>query len=212
MTARFIIADDHAMFRAGLRLFLSDVFAPDAIVDAASLNDLQAALTADPQVTLAVVDLRMPGMAGASTLMDLRERFPAVRFVVMSGSEERQDVLDVLAAGAFGYIPKSLDTTDMTAAFRQVLGGGVYAPNFLAATPTRIAEPRGDGDIALSADLTPRQRDVLRLLARGQSNKEIARALDISEGTVKIHLAAIFRLLDVRNRTEAVLKASQLRV
>jgi DNA-binding NarL/FixJ family response regulator len=128
----------------------------------------------------------------------------------MSGSEQRQDVLDALAAGAFGYIPKSLEPEAMVAAFQQVLGGGIYAPTLLLTDPVKTPDPSPSLDANIIAMLTPRQCDVLRLLGKGQANKEIARALDISEGTVKIHLAAIFRLLDVRNRTEAVLKASAL--
>jgi DNA-binding NarL/FixJ family response regulator len=91
-----------------------------------------------------------------------------------------------------------------------VLGGGIYAPTLLLTEPVEIDEPSSTVDPNVMAMLTPRQYDVLRLLGKGQANKEIARALDISEGTVKIHLAAIFRVLEVRNRTEAVLKASAL--
>ena len=98
----------------------------------------------------------------------------------------------------------------MIAAFQQVLGGGIYAPTLLLTEPASAPEPSVAVDPHILSMLTPRQCDVLRLLGKGQANKEIARALDISEGTVKIHLAAIFRLLDVRNRTEAVLKASSL--
>ena len=99
----------------------------------------------------------------------------------------------------------------MIAAFQQILNGGIYAPTLLLTEPSAVAEPAAAAlDPQILETLTPRQCEVLRLLGKGQANKEIARALDISEGTVKIHLAAIFRLLDVRNRTEAVLKASAL--
>ena len=154
----------------------------------------------------------MPGMNGGATVRELRNAFPGVRFVLMSASEERQHVLDALAAGAFGYIPKSLEPPAMIAAVEQILNGGIYAPTLLLTEPAAAPEPPPMSvvDTQILATLTPRQRDVLRLLGKGQANKEIARALDISEGTVKIHLAAIFRLLDVRNRTEAVLKASAL--
>ena len=210
MPRRFVIADDHALFRAGLRLLLSDACGPAEVREAASLPELRALLDADAEVDLAVVDLAMPGMNGGASIRDLRQEFPQLRFVVMSGSEQRQDVLDALAAGTCGYIPKSLDPEAMAAALRQALGGGVYAPTLLLTEPARILEPPPPVDANILAMLTPRQCDVLRLLGKGQANKEIARALDISEGTVKIHLAAIFRLLDVRNRTEAVLKASAL--
>lgn len=210
MPRQFVIADDHALFRAGLRLLLTDRCGPAEVREAAGLPELRALLDEVSQVDLAVVDLSMPGMNGGASIRELRHAFPHLRLVVMSASEQRQDVLDALAAGAFGYIPKSLEPDAMTAAFQQVLGGGIYAPTLLLTEPARAPEPSAPIDASIIAMLTPRQCDVLRLLGKGQANKEIARALDISEGTVKIHLAAIFRLLDVRNRTEAVLKASAL--
>jgi DNA-binding NarL/FixJ family response regulator len=208
---RFIIADDHAMYRAGLRLLLQDSFGPATILDVPDLPALERELKADANFGLAIVDLGMPGMDGAATLTRLRREFPGVRFVVVSGSEDRQNVLDVLAAGGFGFIPKSLDPDAMVAAFRQVMEGGVYAPSLLAVGPQTQAGASASGGLT-EDNLTPRQGDVLHLLGMGRSNKEIARSLDISEGTVKIHLAAIFRLLNVRNRTEAVLKAGQMKL
>jgi DNA-binding NarL/FixJ family response regulator len=211
MSRKFVIADDHALFRAGLRLLLVDGCGPGEVLEGANVAELRALLDADSQVDLVVVDLSMPGMNGGATIRELRLAFAGVRFVVMSASEERRSVLDALAAGAFGYIPKSLGPPAMIAAFQQILNGGIYAPTLLLTEPAAAPDPAPSAiDPQILATLTPRQCDVLRLLGKGQANKEIARALDISEGTVKIHLAAIFRLLDVRNRTEAVLKASAL--
>ena len=211
MSRQFVIADDHALFRAGLRLLLVDGCGPGKVREGANVAELRALLEADAEVDLVVVDLSMPGMNGGATLRELRHAFPGLRFVVMSASEERRNVLDALAAGAFGYIPKSLEPAAMIAAFQQILSGGIYAPTLLLTEPQADPDPGPSAiDPQIIATLTPRQCDVLRLLGKGQANKEIARALDISEGTVKIHLAAIFRLLDVRNRTEAVLKASAL--
>ena len=210
MSRQFVIADDHALFRAGLRLLLTDACGPAEIREGGSLPELKTLLEANSEVDLAVVDLAMPGMKGAASIRELRHTYPQLQCVVMSGSEQRQDVLDALASGAIGYIPKSLDPEAMVAAIQQVLGGGIYAPTLLLTEPLEIDQPSSTVDANVMAMLTPRQYDVLRLLGKGQANKEIARALDISEGTVKIHLAAIFRLLEVRNRTEAVLKASAL--
>lgn len=211
MVRKFVIADDHALFRSGLRLLLSDSCGPAVIREAANVAELRTLLAVDAQVDLVVVDLLMPGMSVGATIRELRAAYPGLRIVVMSASEERQHVLDALAAGAFGYIPKSLEPTAMVAAFEQILNGGIYAPTLLLLeTRSPLDAPSAPLDPQVLATLTPRQCDVLRLLGKGQANKEIARALDISEGTVKIHLAAIFRLLDVRNRTEAVLKASAL--
>jgi DNA-binding NarL/FixJ family response regulator len=211
MPRKFVIADDHALFRTGLRLLLVDGCGPGEVREASDVPELRALLAQAPDVDLVVLDLFMPGMNGGATLRDLRQHYPALRFVVMSASEERKNVLDALGAGAFGYIPKSLEPLAMIAAFQQILGGGIYAPTLLLTEPSVAPEPAPTSvDPQILATLTPRQCEVLRLLGKGQANKEIARALDISEGTVKIHLAAIFRLLDVRNRTEAVLKASAL--
>ncbi len=210
MSQQFVIADDHALFRAGLRLLLTDACGPAEVREAGSLPELKALLQADSAVDLAIVDLAMPGMNGAASIRELRRSYSQLSYVVMSGSEQRQDVLDALASGASGYIPKSLDPEAMVAAIQQVLAGGIYAPTLLLTEPIEAADSESTVDPNVMAMLTPRQYDVLRLLGKGQANKEIARALDISEGTVKIHLAAIFRVLEVRNRTEAVLKASAL--
>jgi DNA-binding NarL/FixJ family response regulator len=211
MAKKFVIADDHALFRAGLRLLLIEGCGPAEVKEAANVGELRPLLGCEPAADLVVVDLFMPGMNGGPTIRDLRQAFPGLRFVVMSASEERKHVLDALGAGAFGYIPKSLDPAAMIAAFQQILNGGIYAPTLLLTEPAPAPEPASQTlDPQILDTLTPRQCEVLRLLGKGQANKEIARALDISEGTVKIHLAAIFRLLDVRNRTEAVLKASAL--
>ena len=211
MPRKFVIADDHALFRTGLRLLLVDGCGPGEVREASDIPELRALLAREPEVDLVVLDLFMPGMNGGATLRDLRQAYPSLRFVVMSASEERKHVLDALGAGAFGYIPKSLEPEAMIAAFEQILSGGIYAPTLLLIETAAAPDPQPAAiDPQILATLTPRQCEVLRLLGKGQANKEIARALDISEGTVKIHLAAIFRLLEVRNRTEAVLRASAL--
>ena len=210
MSRQFVIADDHALFRAGLRLFLTDACGPAEVREAGSLPELKSLLEANSEVDLAVVDLAMPGMKGAASIRELRHAYPQLRCVVMSGSEQRQDVLDALAAGVIGYIPKSLDPEAMVAAIPTGPGRRHLRADAAVDRTAEDPEPSSSIDANVIAMLTPRQYDVLRLLGKGQANKEIARALDISEGTVNIHLAAIFRLLDVRNRTEAVLKASAL--
>ncbi len=211
MARKFVIADDHALFRTGLRLLLLDGCGPACVLEAANVHELRHLLASEPNPDLVMMDLFMPGMNGGATIRELRQVYPGLRLAVMSASEERKHVLDALGAGAFGYIPKSLEPAAMVAAFLQILNGGIYAPTLLLTETASAAEPSPTGlDPQIIETLTPRQCEVLRLLGKGQANKEIARALDISEGTVKIHLAAIFRLLDVRNRTEAVLKASAL--
>ena len=152
---------------------------------------------------LVTVDMRMPGLGGVEAFRGLREAVPNAKMVVVSESEDRGDILGALSAGAHGYIPKSLPTDEMVRAFTDVLEGRVYAPAVLLAHAPleRAAVPiPGVAHVVLTA----RQRDVLNELLKGMSTKEIARALDLAEGTVKIHLAVIYRVLGVRSRAEAI--------
>jgi DNA-binding NarL/FixJ family response regulator len=121
----------------------------------------------------------------------------------MSGSEAKDDVLGSLSAGADGYLPKSLPVSEMIAAVRQVLAGAVYVPRALTRRGVE-APPRPARMLPGTENLTARQREVLDQLSLGRSSKEIARALGVAEGTVKIHLAAIYRALGVRTRAEAI--------
>jgi DNA-binding NarL/FixJ family response regulator len=153
----------------------------------------------------------MPGMDGVDSLAALRECHPGLKFVVVTASDSRRDVLGALEAGANGFIPKGLSEADLVDALRTVMAGGIFAPALLAAPGREAAAPADDGaGPAALAALTQRQRDVLAQLLDGRSNKEIARTLNLGEGTVKIHLAAIFRHFGVRNRAAAVAVAAGL--
>lgn len=211
-----VIADDHQMFRQGLRLLLEDELKVGEIVEAEDFDTALDRAASMKQVDLILVDLKMPGMAGGASIRSVRQAYPAAKVVVVSGFTGRDEILDALGAGAHGYVPKRLSIEELTAALRLVMGGGVYVPPDIATVPPENgddmidlpmpAKPPGDTDLTR---LTPRQRDVLRELSQGRSTKEIARSLDLAEGTVKIHLAAIFRLLGVRNRTEAAIAAAK---
>ena len=203
---KILLADDHDLFRAGLGLVLHELGADTCLVQAASLTDAIHCAEAEPDLDLALLDLNMPAMNGAAGLQKFRAQFPDVPVVVVSGSDELADVQQVLGAGASGFIHKSTPPPVMLSALRLVLAGGVYVPlQAMHREPTPLSPTR-----AWANGLTARQMEVLRLLAVGKPNKVIARELDLSEGTVKIHLSAIFRVLDVNNRTEAVLAAQQL--
>lgn len=211
-----VIADDHQMFRQGLRLLLEDELKVAEIVEAADFDTALDRAASMKQVDLILVDLKMPGMAGGASIRSVRQAYPLAKVVVVSGFTGRDEILDALGAGAHGYVPKRLSIEELTAALRLVMGGGVYVPPDIATVPPESGDdmvdlpmpsrPPGDTDLSR---LTPRQRDVLRELSQGRSTKEIARSLDLAEGTVKIHLAAIFRLLGVRNRTEAAIAAAK---
>lgn len=214
-TFTILLADDHALFRQGIRHLIGDSIKGAQIVEADGFDSALEALSAHGGAALIVLDLRMPGMAGAGSLRAMRDAYPAAKLVVLSASESRHDILEALSAGVHGYITKTAQPEDIAAAFKYVLGGGVYVPPLLSQavdeTPVPPPQPSAVQAAVDLARFTPRQRDVLRLLAAGKSNKEIARDLDLAEGTVKIHLAAVFRALNARNRTEAVVLAGQIK-
>ena len=151
----------------------------------------------------------MPGMSGAESLAALRDGFPEAKVAVISAWEERSDILAALGAGVHGYIPKSLSSTQIATALQGILEGRIFVPPAMGKREGAPGEGSG-GAFKLDQDkLTLRQRDVLQELLKGQASKEIARTLDIAEGTVKIHLAAIYRALGVRTRAEAIAKMSK---
>lgn len=207
-----LIADDHAMVRLGLAVTLRDQLGFTTVHEAATLDDALERLAEDAGIDIALIDLAMPGMDGADSLAALRECHPDLKLVVVTASDSRRDILAALDAGANGFIPKGMSEPELVAALRTVMAGGIYAPAVLAASSREADAPEeatGERPPAL-ASLTRRQREVLDQLIDGRSNKEIARALKLGEGTVKIHLAAIFRHFGVRNRAAAVAAAAGL--
>jgi len=203
-----VIADDHGMYRMGLAFTLKDRLGFDGVEEAASLDEALSRLGDNDGIALAIFDLSMPGMQSAASLAAVRECYPDLPIAVVSGSDSRTDVLAALAAGVNGFVPKGLRDDDLVAALKTILGGAIYVPATLAQSTGATAEPAQPGiDLAR---LTPRQREVLDLLVEGRSNKEIARALDLGHGTVKIHLAAVFRHLGVSNRAAAAAIAAPL--
>lgn len=208
---KVLIADDHPLLRDALARALRLV-QPDAEVIEAADADGTARALALHLPALALIDLHMPGMERVEGVRRLCARFGALRIAVASGDDDPAVIRSCLAAGAVGFLPKSADAESLQQALRLLLDGQGYLP------PQALADARGEGrdgraDGATAVDcaqLTPRQRDVLRCLMRGDPNKVIARELGLTEGTVKIHIAAILRALQVRNRTEAVVVARQL--
>ncbi len=152
----------------------------------------------------------MPGVSGPESLGVIKETYPDVRVAIVSGSEERSDVLKAVATGLGGYVPKSLQDDEIVAALRDILDGRIYVPRFMTSQGSTVAtralpepaEKASASSATASKPISPRQRDVLECVRRGLSNKEIARELEIVEGTVKIHLAALFSHFGARNRTE----------
>jgi len=208
MAIRALIADDHELFRSGMKQLLVDLLQAEDVREAESMDRALEILTNEGAGDLVLVDWRMPGMSGAESLAALRDGFPEAKVAVISAWEERSDILAALGAGVHGYIPKSLSSTQIAAALQGILEGRIFVPPAMGKRESvGGGESAGSGVGKLDQDkLTLRQRDVLQELLKGQASKEIARTLDIAEGTVKIHLAAIYRALGVRTRAEAIAK------
>ncbi len=207
-----LIADDHGLYRMGLRLLLEDRLGIADVIEAGGFDEALDRLADTPAIKLALFDLSMPGMGGPSSLAVVRASYPDLRVAIISGQEDRANVEATMAHGLNGFIPKSLSDEKIVAALKDVMAGKVFIPVVTAAkaAPTaRAAQPEATS-LAAMEGLTPRQRDVLAGIVRGLANKEIARELDIAEGTVKIHLAALFSHFDVRNRTELATRAQRL--
>lgn len=208
---KVLVADDHAIFRQGLRVVLGDLAAAVEIVEAADFGEALVIAKDAQDLSLLLVDLRMPQMDGFAGLRALRRLLPRTPIMVLSASEEAADLFGALESGASGYLPKSAPADVILDALRLVLAGGVYVPRALVSGGGKPLAPtdQGLGGSQRDGVLTPRQQDVLALIADGHSNKEIAHRLGTSEGTVKAHITAIMRALGVRNRIQLLLAAEQ---
>jgi DNA-binding NarL/FixJ family response regulator len=198
-----LLADDHPLFREGVKAVLLKL-AP--LVNLIEANDYPSAFIAIQRhhIDLALLDLYMPGMASIDGITRLRAAFPEIPVVVLSATEKIEEVKQLLAVGVLGFITKSSPSSVILEALQQILGGGIYVPPNMI--PNSEMQPIHIHQRALSK----RQFQVLRELAKGYSNRQIGERLDVSEGTVKIHIAAIFRLLKVNNRTELVLVSQKM--
>jgi DNA-binding NarL/FixJ family response regulator len=209
---KLILADDHTLFRNGLAMLFKSQCDECEIWEGDGLDAALAEATAHPDAEIALLDLNMPGMDGVQGIRRIKEACPALPVIILTGAEEPQKIQQVLAAGASGFIPKSSTPAVMLSAIRLVLSGGTYIPPQMlsaAAEPSPAQAASGLREHA-QAQLTERQMQVLRLLSEGKPNKLICRELSIEEGTVKAHIATIFRVLDVVNRTEAATVARKL--
>ena len=199
---RIVLADDHVMIREGLRPFVERIAAGTEVLEAGSLPEVVELLKAGP-VDLVILDLKMPGMNGFQGLVTLRRDFPAIRCVMLSAMADREHVLEAIRLGADGFIPKQLSGAAMVSALQLVMSGERFIPAMLVDGGN--GANGGDASAGdLIGRLTPRERDILRLLREGHPNKVIANRLDVSEVTVKSHLGNVFRKLGVQNRLQAM--------
>lgn len=199
---RVLVADDHELFRDAIKRLVSDAWPGVVLDEAGDLDGALEHLAHENSIDLVLIDLKMPGLNGPESLAALREGYPDSKLIVVSASESKDDILAALGAGVHGYIPKSLSSKSIRAAIENVLGGGVFVP--AQVTERSVPQPGRRTAGSDQPRLTARQGEVLDALATGAANKEIARKLSLTEGTVKIHLAAIYRVIGVKSRGEAI--------
>ena len=208
MMERVLIIDDHPLVRDGLRSVIAISFDNIEILEAASLAEAVALLEKQDNFDLILLDLNIPDVRRLDGLKLLRQRFPILPVVMVSGAFDRAIVQDALAAGAAGFIPKSLKRSAIVDALHRVVSGEIYLPE----TMGEGAAPSADeDDITRRIDsLTPQQKTVLGHLVNGRLNKQIAHDLNVSMTTIKAHVSAILQKLGVLSRTQAVIKANRV--
>jgi DNA-binding NarL/FixJ family response regulator len=203
---RIIIVDDHPLFRAALRQTLSAGDPSVVVGEAGDLIELNAALEADRDCDLVLLDLNMPGARGFSGLLLLRAQYPDLPVMIISAVEDATVVRRAFELGAAGYLSKSVGPAEIRRAIETVLAGEVFVP---AGADLRVEDAQSALMRRLSS-LTPQQVRVLMMLSDGLMNKQIAYELSISEATVKAHVSAILQKLDVDSRTQAVIAAARI--
>jgi DNA-binding NarL/FixJ family response regulator len=214
---KVLLVDDHVLIREALHGVVMELKEDAAIVEAPDSRQAMQRIVENPDLELILLDLNLPDCSGFDLLAELRERHPAISVVMLSASNDRNDIARALDLGALGFIPKSAPREVMLSAFKLIFSGGIYVPPEILrrpqappapapATPARSGRPPSAAELGL----TERQMDVLALMMQGKSNKAICRVLELAEPTVKNHVTAILKALKVTNRTEAVIAAGAL--
>ncbi len=204
---KIIIADDHPLFRQALLSTLKSKLDQTQWLEAQTIAELEQQLKDHSDSDLLLLDLNIPGAHGFNTLIHVRNHFPQIPVVVVSAYEDHSTINKAMGYGAAGFVPKSTPIDDIFAAIMAVLSGEIWLP-----TSFQSAQENDDNiDIAERvASLTQQQYRILMMFAQGLLNKQIAYDLNVSEATIKAHATAIFRKLDVRNRTQAVIVIAKL--
>jgi DNA-binding NarL/FixJ family response regulator len=204
---KIIIADDHPLFRRAILATLKPKFPSVIWVESQTIAELETALTEHTESDLLLLDLNIPGANGFNTLIHVRSHFSHIPVVIISAHEDRDTVEKAMSFGATGFIPKSTPVEDISNAINEVLLGNEWLPKTYQ--ENTLKESQQDIADKLSS-LTQQQYKILTMFYQGLLNKQIAYELNVSEATIKAHATAIFRKLDVRNRTQAVIAISQL--
>ncbi len=213
MKIKVLMVDDHVLFRDGMRYVLQQLADEVEVIDSGNFEDGMKEAALFPDFDLALLDLNMPGSDGVKSVLAFHICNPGIPLVVVSGSDQREDIEKVMEYGAMGFISKMSSSKIMLGALRMVLDGGVYLPpQLLQQAIAGLDQGAVDKRTVRNSKnwLTTRQMQTLQLLAEGLSNKEISERLNLAEGTVKIHTAAVYQALRVNSRLEAVSAARRL--
>jgi DNA-binding NarL/FixJ family response regulator len=210
---KLLVIEDHALVREGLVQTLHQLDAKVSVMEAADCESGCTILAQADDFDLVLLDLALPGIDGLTCLNLLRQRHPALPVVIVSAYDDTHTVTRALKAGAAGFVPKAYSGDRLLDALRQVLEGTIFVPEqtLPANHGLGLAVPPTGKDVSASeVGLTGRQTDVLALMVKGRSNRDIAELLGLSEGTVKIHITAIFKALGVASRTQALVAVARL--
>jgi DNA-binding NarL/FixJ family response regulator len=209
-TARFLIIDDHPLFREALQSAVQMAYPDVETFEARTVAEALDLLAAPRPFDLALLDLNIPGVQGFEGLLQLRTHHPRLPVVVVSGHEEPRIISEALSYGAAGFIPKSVRKDELARAIRSVMDGALYVPeNYDAKNEPDDGSDRAEM-VRKLGKLTPQQLRVLQMLRQGLLNKQIAYELQVGETTVKAHVSEILRKLNVYSRTQAVIEVSKL--
>lgn len=205
---KILIVEDHSLYRDGIRQLFQQMGEEEVeLLEAATCHEALSVVARHPDLDLVLCDIKLPDADGLEAMQRFLDTQPTLPMIILSASEDLAVMTTALERGAMGYIPKSTSAAVVLSVIKLVLSGGVYVPPEML---QKHALQGRDGDVA--PVLTDRQREVLDLLIQGQSNKEIGNTLGLSLPTVKAHVSAIFKALNVKNRTQAVVTAKRANV
>jgi DNA-binding NarL/FixJ family response regulator len=215
---KILVVDDHVLIRDALRGVLKELKDDADVLEASDCRQAMALIAENADdLDLILLDLGLPDRDGFSALAEVRERYPTIAVVVLSGQHDRASVVKALELGALGFIPKSGKREVMLIALQLVFKGEIYIPPEILTRDQPATSPDGKPPVGERPHITPadlglteRQLDVLALMMQGKSNKAICRVLNLAEPTVKNHVTAILKALKVTNRTEAVIAVREL--
>lgn len=211
---KILIADDHPLFREAIHNVIQDGFPGSEILETADLDSALSMTLEHDDLDLVLLDLNMPGMHGLNGLINLRNEAPTIPVVIVSAEQDKQIVLQAITYGACGFITKSSPRAQMTEAIEQILNGNVYLPSDIIRSQKTTTRRSQHNEQSIPPELlqalTRKQLLVLERMTKGESNKQIAYNLDIAETTVKAHVSAILRKLNVHNRVQAILSAGDI--